>query len=188
MALLPRAALRVLTLTLGLLAVIGPGTASARHYDRLLPSESACPGQSDTGASPSAQRAAMRCLHKHARTHVRSRRLSGHGRLNSASAAKARDLMRCGEFSHTACGREWDYWMARTGYASSCHGSGENIAWGSGRLGSARSSMSAWLHSDGHRQNILDTRFRDLGVGLVRGRYRGYDGAQVWVTHFGYRC
>jgi len=48
--------------------------------------------------------------------------------------------------------------------------------------------MSGRLHSDGHRTNILSSRYRDLGLGLRKGTLNGYSGAHVWTAHFGYRC
>ena len=176
-------------------AVALAAPASANHYDDLLAPESACPGQTDLAAGPGAQRATMRCLHGYARSQTGAARLASRARtsanakkLNSSAQHKARDLMRCGVFSHSACNRDFTYWIRRVGYAKGCWGAGENIAWGSGRLGSARSIMSAWLHSDGHRNNVLGSRYRHLGVGLVQGDYQGYEGAQVWVAHFGCRC
>ena len=50
---------------------------------------------------------------------------------------------------------------------------GENIAKGQKTPGSV---VRAWMHSKGHRANILSPRFTDLGVGFHRGR---------WVQTFG---
>jgi uncharacterized protein YkwD len=47
--------------------------------------------------------------------------------------------------------------------------------------------MSAWLHSDGHRRNVLTRSFRGAGVGLVGG-FEGYSNVAVWVAQLGYRC
>lgn len=79
--------------------------------------------------------------------------------LNRAADRKSGDILRCDEFSHEACGREFTYWMAHFGY----HGcsEGENIAWGSGSLGTPRSIFRAWMHSPGHRENILLRGHRD---------------------------
>jgi uncharacterized protein YkwD len=46
---------------------------------------------------------------------------------------------------------------------------GENIAWGV--AGAARPAwvMRAWMHSAGHRRNLLSPRFRDVGIGVARG-------------------
>jgi uncharacterized protein YkwD len=142
----------------------------------------------NTSASVYAQEYAMRCMHHYVRSKRRLPTLATRSSLMSSAGSKSADSMRCQHFSHTACGREMAYWIKRVGYASGCWGAGENIAWGSGWRGSVRSIMSAWLHSDGHRHNILRSRYRDKGVGLVKGKFAGYSGAQVWTAHFGYRC
>ncbi len=105
-----------------------------------------------------------------------------------AANRKAADILRCDAFSHTACGRPFTFHMRATGFASGCYGAGENIAWGSGRLGTVRSIMRSWLHSDGHRANVLDARFRKHGVALRTGSMSGHGGASVWVHQLGYRC
>ena len=46
---------------------------------------------------------------------------------------------------------------------------GENIAWGSGILGTPRSLMNAWMNSPEHRDNILQPRYREIGVGADWG-------------------
>jgi len=40
--------------------------------------------------------------------------------------------------------------------------------------------MQAWMNSSGHRANILNCRFRNIGIGLA------YDGrSPVWTQDFG---
>ena len=131
----------------------------------------------------------MRCMHNYARAKAGRGALASNSLLASSSDAKTGDMMRCAQFSHTACGRETLYHVKRVGYTSGgCWGAAENIAWGSGSRGSVRSIMSAWLHSDGHRTNILNGRYREIGVGLRKGTFQGYSSAQVWTAHLGYRC
>ncbi len=53
---------------------------------------------------------------------------------------------------------------------------GENILWSSPDLGPA-AALDLWMHSPEHRANILNPRWRDLGVGAVHlssasGTYR----------------
>ena len=43
---------------------------------------------------------------------------------------------------------------------------GENIAWGTGSLGTPRAIVAAWMSDPGHRANILDARFRDTAIGV----------------------
>jgi uncharacterized protein YkwD len=54
---------------------------------------------------------------------------------------------------------------------------GENIARGQT---DAAAVMTAWMDSPGHRQNILNCDFEDLGVGYVEG-----SGGPWWVQNFG---
>jgi uncharacterized protein YkwD len=42
----------------------------------------------------------------------------------------------------------------------------ENIAWGTLSQGTPRAIVAAWMSSAGHRENILDSRFRDTAVGV----------------------
>ncbi len=100
---------------------------------------------------------------------------------------KARDIVRCRQFSHEACGRDPFYWFSRVGYMRGTFGVGENLAYGTRRLGTPRANMRSWLHSPGHRRALLDPAFREIGIGLVRGRYLGSRRAEVWVAHLGYR-
>lgn len=126
----------------------------------------------------------MLCLVNHART---ARGLSSLRKLTSLTRAaehKSADILRCGEFSHEACGRPFTYWMDRVGYQGCSEG--ENIAWGSGSLGTPRSIFRAWMHSQGHRENILGA-YEDTGIGLRIGSLEGFSGAHVWTEEFGSR-
>jgi uncharacterized protein YkwD len=46
---------------------------------------------------------------------------------------------------------------------------GENLAWGTGPRATPRLIVSAWMHSPGHRRNILDPTFREIGIGVAPG-------------------
>lgn len=54
---------------------------------------------------------------------------------------------------------------------------GENIAYG---YPTAKAVMRGWMGSEGHRRNILDKRFRKIGLGLARSA----DGTPYWVQDF----
>jgi uncharacterized protein YkwD len=67
---------------------------------------------------------------------------------------------------------------------------GENLAWGSGALATPRAAMRAWMRSSGHRHNILDRRFTEVGVGIAPGApVAGGAGlpAATYTTDFGAR-
>lgn len=149
--------------------------------DPLLAPVSSCPGQTQRGASRKRQVKAMLCLHRFARRHAGLKPLHRSKRLGWSARRKARDLVRC-EFSHSACGRDAFYWFERVGFTRGNWGAGENLAMGTGGLGTARSNMAAWLESSVHRQVMLTPSFRQVGIAMARGA----GGARYWVGHFGY--
>ncbi len=61
----------------------------------------------------------------------------------------------------------------------SFNGAGENIAWGQK---SPEQVMNAWMNSDGHRANILNKNFKNIGV----GHYQDENGVNYWVQLFTY--
>lgn len=66
---------------------------------------------------------------------------------------------------------------------------GENLAWGAGKRATPRSIVDAWMKSPGHRANILDERFRHIGIGVVIGAPQdvGSMPAATYTTDFGFR-
>lgn len=57
------------------------------------------------------------------------------------------------------------------------NGAGENIAWGQN---SPQQVMEAWMNSEGHRANILNPNFTEMGV----GHYQNSNGRNYWVQLF----
>lgn len=173
-----------------LLALAVAAPAEASHFDSLLAPASSCPDQEDASLAPAVQKQAMVCALNYARARSELAALAVDPALTSSAQSKAADLLSCQEFSHTACGREWPYWIAQAGYyrPGQCFGAGENLSWGNGQLASVRVRMSSLLHSDQHRKNILKPGYRDVGIGLAQGTFQGYPDAQVWAQHFGHRC
>jgi uncharacterized protein YkwD len=65
---------------------------------------------------------------------------------------------------------------------------GENIAWGQGALATPQSIMTAWMNSQGHRENILSANFAEVGVGVAIGSPRGdMTASATYTTDFGRR-
>jgi len=171
------------------IALAVAGSAQALKISRLIAPPSVCKHQRDGTAPDVVQEQAMRCMTNFARRHAGLGRLGDLQRLDRSAGHKSRDIVRCHSFSHFACGRDFTYWMRRVGYIpSSCWRAGENIAWGSGGLGTVRSIFRAWMHSTGHRENILASDYSHFGVGLDVGPLDGYRRAHVWVQHFGKHC
>jgi uncharacterized protein YkwD len=98
--------------------------------------------------------------------------------LQKAATSHARDMATHNYFDHHAPdGSEPRDRVRRTGYRWSLIG--ENIAFGPA---TAEEVVAGWLASPGHCTNIMDRRFRDLGVGIATGRKRGHI---YWVQEFG---
>jgi uncharacterized protein YkwD len=104
--------------------------------------------------------------------------LSVSQKLNKAAAGHARDMARRKFFEHHGSdGSQPKDRVLRAGYLPRL--TGENIAYGPE---SAEEVVAGWLASPGHCENIMDSRFQDIGVGLATGRKR----AQIyWVQTFG---
>jgi uncharacterized protein YkwD len=102
-----------------------------------------------------------------------------------AADGKSADILRCDEFSHEACGREFTFWIDRVGYRY-CSAA-ENIAYASGSYATPpRTIFNLWMNSSGHRRNILGS-YRDIGIGMQVGTLGNIDGAHVWTQEFGSR-
>ncbi len=75
-------------------------------------------------------------------------------------------------FSHvSASGEDFVSRIKRAGYLRGARAwtVGENLAWGSGSLGSPAEIVRGWMQSPPHKANILNGRFREVGVGIALG-------------------
>jgi uncharacterized protein YkwD len=178
----------LLTAVLALLAVVFAGSAQARRLSALVAPTSVCPNQTEASQPAGVQEQAMRCMTNFARRHAGLGDLGNASSLDHSAVRKTDDVIRCDSFSHYACGRQFTYWMQRSGYlAAQCWRAGENLAWGTGELGSVRKIFIAWLHSPEHRANLLG-RYSQIGVALSVGSLEGHAGAHVWTQEFGSHC
>ena len=107
-------------------------------------------------------------------------------RLSRAARRHSDDMARHGYFDHTSrSGASFVDRIRRTGYLN---GAGrwkvaENIAWGTAWLASPRAITKAWMDSPGHRANILDAAYREIGIGVASGRGT----KAIYTTDFGAR-
>jgi uncharacterized protein YkwD len=115
--------------------------------------------------------------------------LAVNDKLGAAASAFAQDLVAGSYFSHT--GRDGSDVLdriERAGYIKADRGwrIGENLAWGTGALATPGSIMQAWMNSPGHRENILNPAYREIGIGVVAGNPASADGAgATYATEFG---
>jgi uncharacterized protein YkwD len=130
----------------------------------------ACPGQSDAAQAT----VALICMSSYARTYHGLGPIAGNGALAAAAKAKAQDMAACG-YSHTACGRAFDYWMRDEGFEGNC--TAENIAQGQQ---TPRAVFEAWMKSAGHRANILNPDYGFIGTAASKAA-----GGPMWVMELG---
>jgi uncharacterized protein YkwD len=122
--------------------------------------------------------------------HMRGLKLSK--RLGHAAEGHSAEMARVHYFSHDSrSGGSFLDRIRRAGYLKHARrwSVGENIAWGTGQLSTPRSIVRAWMHSPGHRANILQRSFRQIGIGIsfgapVRIAARA---AATYTTDFGMR-
>ncbi len=180
--------LLVALVAFALLGALIAGTAQARRLSVLVAPTSVCPNQTDLFQSAGVQEQAMRCMTNFARQHAGLGELGNTASLDHSAVRKTDDVIRCDTFSHFACGRQFTYWMKRSGYlAARCWRAGENLAWGTGALATVRRIFIAWLHSPEHRANLLG-RYSQIGVALSVGNLEGHARAHVWTQEFGSHC
>ncbi len=185
-----RTVLASLLLVVALLVAAAP--AGARHGDdRGHRGPAAC-----TAAHVSVERRTVKpariatlCLLNRARARHHLPPLRLNPKLSHAARRHSRDMVRRRYFSHDSLdGRSAFDRMRATRYVprNASWVLGENIGWGSGSLAAPMSLVRSWMRSPGHRRNILDGRFRDIGIGIATGAPSGrWDGAATYTTDFG---
>jgi uncharacterized protein YkwD len=126
------------------------------------------------------------CLLNRQRARHHLPRLRSNRRLQTAARAHSADMVRRDYFEHTTPnGVDFASRILREGYVSQGQtwSLGENIAFGTGRDSTPRFIVNAWMHSPGHRANILRRGFRDIGIGIVMGVPGGLQGASSGATY-----
>jgi len=109
--------------------------------------------------------------------------------LRDTAQRHSNDMVARDYFAHTSpTGSTLYHRVLESGFPSGGSWSaGENIAWGTGSIGSPRSIVRMWMHSPVHRANLLSRTFGCIGIGRATGRFMGNSGAIVWTADFGHR-
>lgn len=118
-------------------------------------------------------------LHNQKRKSQNLRRLCVHPALQRAARDHSQDMIRRDYFAHGNVGKR----LKRNGYNwSRC---AENIYQDPGSP-STNPAFDAWMKSSSHRSNILNGKFREVGIGLATGSYNG-ERKTMWTADFGTR-
>jgi uncharacterized protein YkwD len=95
-------------------------------------------------------------------------------KLTKAAQDHSEDMAAHRNMSHTGSdGSDAGTRITRAGYTWSTYG--ENVAYG---YATPESVMAAWMASPGHKRNILDCGFKEIGVGLAQPD-------NYWTQEFG---
>jgi uncharacterized protein YkwD len=155
-----------------------------------LPAPAALAACANTDATPAdaGAVAATLCLLNEQRGDHGLSALSASSTLDRAADAYANDMVARRFFDHVSPGggTMMDRIKAAGWVPTGSWSAGENIAWASGSLATPASIVDGWMHSAGHRANILDGSFGAIGIGIADGApqagVRG--GAGTYVTDF----
>ena len=135
----------------------------------------------------------MLCLHNRERARHGLPQLRENPQLRRAAERHTDNMVSERFFDHTSpSGSTMVDRIRRTGYTKRARSwaLGENIAWGSGSLATAAQIHRSWMHSPGHRANILQRSFREIGIGIETGlpvRLSAAQSGATYTTDFGFR-
>lgn len=98
-------------------------------------------------------------------------------KLTSIANTKAKDMADKNYFSHTSPTYGSPFDMLKH-FGVSYTAAGENIAAGQR---SAKEVMNSWMNSSGHKANILNKNYTQLGVGYTTGGQYGTEWVQLFI-------
>jgi len=102
--------------------------------------------------------------------------LSLSAKLNSAANGKLNDMFQNQYFEHTSpSGEGPSYWIEKSGYQYIILG--ENLALGN--FENDKKLVDAWMASSGHRANILNERYTEIGIAVGQGTWNG---RTTWIA------
>jgi uncharacterized protein YkwD len=187
---------RALPAALAVAALVTPAAAAARTSGHAVASAARAPKHcSFTHVVPTRHnlgkvRRAILCLHNQIRARHHLPLLRINNRLGRAAVGHSANMVRRRYFDHTdPNGSTFVQRILHTRYVRRSQGwsLGENIAWGTGSLSTPAGVMRAWMHSPGHRANILRRSYREAGIGIKLGvPTTGHAGA-TFTVDFGAR-
>jgi uncharacterized protein YkwD len=164
------------TAAAGRTAPTGAATGGVPPTGERPPVPAAPPASADVPSPADAAEVAVLTLVNQARARINCAALSVDPRLAGAARAHSADMANRDYFAHdTPEGVNVGTRVTNAGYRWSAVG--ENIAKGQP---DAAAVMLAWLNSPGHRANILNCRYTNIGIGLAF-----QDGTPLWTQDFG---
>ncbi len=131
-------------------------------------------------------RAATLCLINRERAQHGEAPLSENAHLLATAQGHSEDMVSRNYFSHTTpTGEAFDTRILASGYVSPSQGYelGENIDCATSYLATPAATVSAWMNSPEHRENILNGEYRDSGIGVAAAAPESFSGGQAGATY-----
>jgi uncharacterized protein YkwD len=96
--------------------------------------------------------------------------------LDEAAESKLNDMFSHQYFAHVSpTGEGISYWVGKVGYRYVAVG--ENLALGN--FENDAKLVQSWINSPGHRENMLNSNFTEIGVAVGKGEF---EGSNVWFA------
>ena len=102
--------------------------------------------------------------------------LKENAELDKIATLKSEDMAKLNYFSHTSPTYGSPFEMLSQ-FGITYTAAGENIAMGQP---TPENVMDAWMHSEGHRANILNSSYTEIGVGIAKNA----NGQYIWTQTF----
>ncbi|MBA2950099.1 CAP domain-containing protein [Streptomyces sp. PSKA28] len=154
-----------------------PGTPSTAGTPKTTEPTSATPASPSTPTAPaSASGSVARIVElvNNERSKAGCSPVTLNATLSKAAQAHSEDMAEHQNMSHTGSdGSSPGDRITRAGYSFSTYG--ENVAYG---YSSPEQVMAGWMSSPGHKANILNCSFKEIGVGLAQPN-------DYWTQEFG---
>jgi uncharacterized protein YkwD len=179
-----RAVLALLLLAVALSGCGGPGDAAAAK-----PDVDGCAGSwlRPVPANEAQVRAATLCLLNARRARAGDAPLTQNPMLQQAAELHSRDMAARQFFEHrNPDGVLPDARIVHAGYPPILVG--ENLAWGELAESTPANIVSLWMKSPGHRSNVLEPDYREIGIGFAFQAPEPQDEprqAAIYTTTFG---
>lgn len=157
------------------------GTASSKYIRLVYPNNTGNLGSSDTGSGTTTSQ--LTADEQEVFDLINTKRVANglaalkiDDELQNVARVKAQDMVNNNYFSHNSPTYGSPFDMIKS-YGISYKTAGENIAGNS----SNSAAVNAWMNSEGHRANILNSSFNYTGIGIVSSPKYGKIYVQMFI-------
>ncbi|XOQ48594.1 MAG: SCP domain-containing protein [Eubacteriales bacterium] len=153
-----------------------PNSSSANSATGSKPASQSSPSSTaSTGSDSSFQNQVVQLVNQE-RAKAGLKALTVNSQLTKTATLKSEDMAKLNYFDHTSPTYGSPFDMMKQ-FGISYRTAGENIAMGQT---SPQQVMQGWMNSPGHRANILNSSFTQIGVGIAKNA----KGQYIWTQQF----